>query len=235
MTTPGYLDYARVNLAAGFLLAGNTVKITTSVNVFRGYVGAWSYVNTFWNASSGSDNYQILMQYYSDSTFGSQIGEQVGVRNSNCIAWRQYGVLSPWLIISILPVLGTDTVTITYAFFGSNSSSTSAKLASLDTDLLSFSGSIGATSNVALGLTHVIPGPAIVTFHSNVNTTWTWELQRWDIGSAAWVDDAYLDQNILAFGGIFEIALPDAQMQVLIGNGNAAAKTFRCYIVPLLG
>jgi hypothetical protein len=235
MTTPGYLDYARVNLAAGFLLAGNTIKINTTKNVFQGYVGAWSYVNAFWNAGGGSDNYTIQFEYFSDSTFTSQIGIQVGVRNSNCIAWRQYGVLSPWLVIGIIPKLGTDTVTITYAFFGSNSSSTSAKLSSMETDLMNFNGSIAATSSASIGFTHVIPGAAIMSFHSNVNTTWTLELQRWDFGSSAWIDDVYIDQNILAFGGTFQIALPDAQVQVVIGNGNAAAKNFRCYVIPLLG
>lgn len=235
MTTPGYLDYARVNLAAGFLLAGDIKRIHTTISVFQGYVGAWSYVNAFWSSGGGTDNYTILFEYFSDSTFSTQIGTQVGVRNSNCIAWRQYGVLSPWLIIGIIPVLGTDTVTVTYAFFGSNSSSTSAKLASLDTDLLSFNGSIAGSGNVALGLTHVIPGPAVLSFHSNVSTTWTCEIQRWDISSANWLDDVYIDQNTDTFGGIHTIALPDAQVQVLIGNGNAAAKTFRCYLVPLLG
>jgi hypothetical protein len=234
MTTPGYIDYARVNLAAGFLLAGDTKKINVATNVFTGYVGAWSFVNAFWNAGGGSDNYTIQMEYFSDSTFSSQIGVQVGVRNSNCVAWRQYGVLSPWVIIGIIPKLGTDTVTITYAFFGSNSSSTSAKLASLDTDLLSFNGSIAATSNVSLGFTHVVPGAAVLSFHSNVNTTWTMELQRWDFGTSAWIDDLYIDQNTSAFGGVITVALPDAQIQIVIGNGNAAAKNFRCYVVPVL-
>lgn len=235
MTLEGYPDYARMSLESGFLLAGATQRINATTTVFQGYVGSWGYVNAFWNAGGGTDNYTINFAYFTDGTFTSQVAVQLGVRNSNIVAWRQYPVLTPWLQIFITPKLGTDTVSITYDFHASNGQANSAQLASLDAGFLDQNGTVAISSNIQVGTTHLIPGSAIMSIHESVTTAWDLKLQRWDFGTSAWVDFFELDAATETANISVEIAMPDAQMQLRVDNtSTTVVLTSIVHIYPLM-
>lgn len=233
MTQPGYIDYTRTSLATGFLLAGTSEPIEAGTVVFEGYVGAWPFINAFWNAVGGTDHYSIQLLYYSDNTFSVQVAQQISIRTGNIIGYRQYAVLSPWLQIVIMPATGGSATSIEFAFFGTTQKALATQLGSLDTQFYEQTTSIAAGGTLTTQILKIFPGRAIVTWFTGA-TAWTMIVQRYDMGSAAFQPFWEIGSGGVANDGQLELAMPDAPLQVVLHNSSSGTSGFNVYIMPMM-
>ena len=231
MSLPGYPDYARVELEAGYLLAGANAAFLAPTQLFAGYLGSWPFINFFWNAAGGAAHHQVIVSYYRDGTFSSLIAEQIAVRDSNCTGLRQFATLSPWVVISVVPDISTDHTVVQYAFYGTVAAASPSKLGSLDTVFFEFSSSVAASTMVDVSVVKIYPGPVIFTWFTSA-TSFEFFIQRWDYGTATWKNIMDLNSDGAARSDLIEVALPDAPVQVVISNVNVSAQQFNVYMMP---
>lgn len=233
MTQPGYPDYERVSFAAGNLFAGAQQAFTATTEIFRGFVGSWPYINFFWDAVGGAAHQTIQVLYYADPGFTQLVAQQISVRNSNIVAYRQYAVLSPWIRIVVIPDIGTDNTQCLYAFYGTTQKCTSAKLGSLDNIFCELNSSVGAGATVSDTLVKIFPGAATLSVFSGVATS-EFVINRWDQGSSSFVpifDILGLTSN---FNQTTSVSLPDTPIQVQMINHTAGAGQMKMFMMPTM-
>lgn len=233
MTQPGYPDYERLSLSSGILLAGGQQAFTGPTNLFQGYVGNIPYIDFFWDAVAGPGHVNVQVTYWQDDTFTTQVAFTASVRTTNSIGYRQLSVLSPWLTIIVFPDTATDHTLCTYAFYGSTQSASSAKLGSLDSAFFEVSAAVAASTSAPFQIVKIYPGAAVLSW-TILATAWQIQLQRWDYGAAAWKTFLFLGNTGAPASGTATVALPDAPIQAVLVNGDAAAKTFNVFLMPLI-
>lgn len=232
MSSPGYVDYARVNLAGGYLLAKGTRPLAGPFRAFTGYVGAWPFVNFFWNAVGATDSWQVELTYWSDSTYTESIAIQYANRNGNLIAWNQYAILSPWLTIDFVAKKGTNAVDVNFAFYGTSQGAPATRLASLDAGFVDTSDSLPASGSVAYTLTRVVPCLAVFTVQSTV-AHWYINMQRYNFDTDAYEDFWIVDNNVLHSTNQLVVAMPDTPVKVNIQNLDSSTGTIRTHLWPI--
>jgi hypothetical protein len=232
MSEPGYVDYARTSLATGFLLNGFATPITVLQFVGQFYVGSWPFINTFWSCVGGTDNYTVELYYFTDNTYTTTVGVQIGVRNGNSVAWKQYAVLTPWLRIYIRPAAGGSGATVHASFYGTTQEASSGKLGSTDVAFFEQFVSIPASSFQNFVMTRILPGMISISWFTNA-ASYNFQILRWDITAAAYLTFWEIDAIATLASGTALIAVPDAPLQVHLENGDAAAKVFKFRMVPV--
>lgn len=233
MTTPGYPDYTRLSLQTGILLFGGNQPFPAQQVVFQGYLGNIEYINFFWNAVGGTDNYLISIQFSPDSTFSSLIAQVISVRGGNSEGYRQYGLLSPWVTIQVTPHTGGSNTSVQMACYGCMGEISSAKLGGFDDPILAFSGSVAASTIVTQNITAIAPGRATLSIFTTA-TTWDIELQKWNLGAANFSTFWQVNSTKGQVQGSFNVSLPDNIMQVRIDNADAGAQSFAVYLMPTM-
>lgn len=222
MSEPGYIDYARVNLASGFLLAGGQQAFIELTQVFQGYVGSWPYINFFWSAISGPGHCSIILNYYSDHTFTTIVATQISTRNTACTSARQFPVVTPWVIIEVNPDSATDTTIVGYAFYGATQPASAVKLGKLDGAYIEFTGSVAAGGTITDIPIIIYPGRISASWYAGLAVS-QFSLQRWDFGTKAWITFWLANINTANTTDKAIIAVPDAPIQVTMHNGGASA------------
>lgn len=233
MTEPGYIDYARTNLAAGYLIAGGAQAFTVSTSLFVGYLGSWPYINFYWSAVGGPGHDRIIVAYFSDHTFTTIVAEQFAVRDTNVLGYRQFAVLSPWVQITVVPDSATDNTQVDFAFYGTTQQASSGELGSLDVSLIEDIGTVNPGTTVDLPCAKILPGPAVLCLYSGI-TPGQFTLQRWDYGTSAWVTFFLFNLLTANSSEAQEVALPDAPIQATMHNGSAGAGNMGVWLAAIL-
>lgn len=227
MPNPGYVDYARTSLSTGLQLAGGQNAIKTITDVFFGYVGAWTHLNFFWNATGASDNWQIQINFYEDSTFTTLVAGINAVRNGNMgSVWSQYGVLGPWVAIFIIPKVGGDSTVIRYNIYGTTGASQNNQLADTSSPIWRDQELFPASTQKTFFPVNTIPGRGVINLRWDINTSWNVNLLYFDWGTASYLDYTYWDNNTSGYGLTTQICIPDAPLQIVVHNANTAAHNF---------
>jgi hypothetical protein len=231
VTQPGYPDYARVPLAAGYLIGSGNATYSGNTLIVQKYVGIWQYVNFFWAGGGGNRHYTITFQYYSDATYSTQIALKSCVRDDLSLGYTQVPVLSPYLVCFIEADTGSPTTAATWAMYGTSGYATAADLAGVSTQYCEQLLSVGANSTNFFETSIVVPGPVSWSFNSGP-ASGTFQLQRYDIGSASWL--TFWRMNILTANGTDHetVNMPDATVRVGLSNNTAAAGFMGAWGMP---
>jgi len=225
-------DWSNSSPLSGLILANGDAVFSADTVIFSGYVGSWPYINSLWDATGGTDSYQVTVNYYTDPEFTDSAGFHRSVRNANCVAYRQYPVIGPYARIDVQPLAGTDPTSVGYSYFGAVDRASASSLASLDSAYLEQSGSVGAGATIHQTGLKIIPGPAIISWLVG-STAWSMSLDRFDFGTGTWVSFWYASQANDAAGSA-EVAIPDAPIQLTIKNGGTGSHTFNVGVMPVM-
>lgn len=232
MGTPnqGYPDFARVNLAAGFLLYGAQVPYTTPKTVFQGYVGIYPYIDFWWSKFLGTDEYLVQFIWFADSTFSTSVASQLTVRDSNSQGAAQYAVLGPWLQINIQPNVGGDNNPAIVAIYGTTGRAPAGIQVSDDVPFFQYN-TTQAAGTVTTPTKTIIPGPAILSYFSGAGT-FSFSILSLNRNSFTYTEYWTIQQAQPASGSLL-VALPDSPTKIQIFNGGAGALAFKCYLQSL--
>jgi hypothetical protein len=217
---PGYPDYARVSLTSGYLLAGGNNDISAGTIVFQGYVGNWSYINEYFQNTVAGNYYTININYYTDSTFTVPIAQQVSVRGNQTLAYRQHGVLSPWVAINVTPNGAHSLDTVYRSFYGSNQRATSGQLGSLDVSGIHDDVILSPGGEITAYDAHVMAGPATVSIQVLNAQGYFVNLECYNTGSASYRPFWSVNDLVAVRGGTWNVSLPDCPYQARLHNNG---------------
>lgn len=232
--TVGYPDYQRLDRAGGYLLYGvNNVTPPFNTRLFAGYVGLWPYITVALSVGNGADTAQIVLSYYTDETFATQVGFRIVNRQSGQFSVTQYANLSEWLIVSYVSKSGNPVPFAEFAVYASVGTANQFQLVSMDVPVFQVNASVGIGATTTAIPQHVQPGPSVLSI-STPSAAWFVEIAYYDYGSGTFILLTHIDQTIAAKGGVFAVAVPDTPIQVSIRNSDTVAQFIRVSIVSTL-
>lgn len=220
--TEGYPDYARLAQQGGSLLYANTGSIPENTVLFQGYVGPWPYINMFTDPHIGAENVTIVIQWFTDFTFTTQVGFRYAVRSQFSIAGTQYANLSPWLRIYYTTASGNPIAWDLFGVYGATGVADANELLSSDAPVLSGNPVIAANTTSSFFPEHQSYGPG----KFNLTTTLaTWHVNVFYLAANTYVYTFYwrMDNISNPGGGTIELPSLDTQFRFDIANGTAAA------------
>jgi len=231
MPTPGYPDYSRLSQQGASLLYGTNTTPPVNTILFQGYVGAWPYVDLFTLATASTDFAQIVMEYYTDSTFTENVAFRYAIRDQYALGATQYANLSPWLRFYYESTSGNNFPFNQLSLYATSGEASPQAMSSNDVPLVYFNGSIAANSSETLYPGHTHPGNALFSMYTN-SATWYVEPQYYDYASSSWLTLTEIGGTGEAAGSITqEVPILDAPMRFVINNSAAAADTFRVSVM----
>jgi hypothetical protein len=227
----GYPDYARLDRQGGYLLYGvENITPAYDTSLVQAYVGAWPYLTLALSCNMGADTAQIVIAYFTDETFTVRVGFRIVVRQSTQFSVTQYANLSEWVSVYYVTQSGNPALFASFSVYASVGQASQTELVSTDVPIFQTDASIAATTTVNTTPQHVQPGRGLLNIYTNA-TSWFVILYYYDFGSASFLRLLQVDQTIAAKGGVFDISMLDAPMQVQIDNRDAGAETFRISIM----
>jgi hypothetical protein len=230
MTTPGYADYARLSQAGGTELAFAIGLVKENFIMFKGYVGAYPYVNLFLDMSTGYQPMQMLLEWYSDATFTNIVGFRFVNRVAGNLSATQYANLSPWLRVYYVTPDGSEVSFATFGLYGATAPALNNQLISNDVPLSSGAPTIAAGAIENYPAIHVQPGDAqlIVT---TAASAYFFVIQYWNYSDNQYDTMYQFDQPTMGAGGSFNTPMIDAPINIRIHNEDAAAQQFTWAII----
>jgi hypothetical protein len=230
----GYEDYARLSQqGAQLLYSGFNVTPAYDTSFFAGYVGSWPYITLRLSLSATADTVEVVLAYYSDSTFSTQVGVQLAVRNSGQLSVTQYSAITPWLAIFYITKSGNPIEFFQISVYATSAPANQFNLVSMDVPIYQSNASVAAGGGSLVIPQHVQPGPAVLVVSSAV-TPWYCEILYYDYGSGTYLTLVHIDQTVVTSGGVFQVALIDTPIQVALHNGSAAAGFMRASLMSTL-
>lgn len=229
----GYPDYERLSRSGGYLLYGvaNTTPLYDTI-LFSGYVGNWPYLTVALSINSTADFVQVIIAYYSDSTFATQVAFRYITRAGANFSVTQYANLTEWCQIWYISKSGNPINFLGFSVYATSDPAETDQLVSTDVPegYYNVSMATGATQNILLG--HVQPGPATLSISTQA-AAWFAEVQYYDFGAGAYLLLTHIDNTIVASGGVFTVGLIDAPTQISMHNGDASSKFMRVSLVSI--
>jgi hypothetical protein len=223
----GYPDYARLNRSGGYLLYGvGATSPPENAILFEGYVGSFPYLNVVLNVNATSDFIRVVIAYYTDETFSTQIGFRYVIRGGGSFSVTQYANLSEWCAIFYDSISGNPVPFIQFAIYGAQSVAGQTSLVSTDVPIYQSDGLVALSSSVQVNPLHVQPGSAILGIFTTA-AVWFVTVAYYDYGSATYKRMYDIDSTITAKGGTYPVSLPDAPLQLTISNTDTSDRTFR--------
>lgn len=220
----GYPDYARLSQQGGVLLYSGTGIVPQNTILFQGYVGPWPYINLFADTASGSENVNIILEWYSDATFTTLVGFRYAPRNQYSISATQYANLSPWLRVFYTTASGNPISWSLISVYAATGAASPNALLSADAPLFTSDASILANTSETYQVEHVSYGDAQFIV-STALATWYVNFSYQDATSYALVFYAQINSSWAGSGGAFNLPAPDSPIQLVVHNGTAAAGT----------
>jgi hypothetical protein len=227
MPDVGYPDYARFSRSGQFqLYFGANVTPTYDVPFFQGYVGLWPFINVFTNMAASTDFMQITYLWFSDSTFTTAIAFRAAVRGGNNLAYAQYANLSDWLQVFYTTKSGLAMQFRAISIYGTQQRSGAREIASQDTALSSFNGSVAASTTLVVPITKIIPGDSLFNLLSGA-VGWNLNFFYYDFGLGAYQKYYGMTQNGFtdSAGHIF-VPVLDCPLQIQIQNQDTSPRSF---------
>ncbi len=201
--------------------------------LFSGYVGAWPYLIISADLAAGGDTARITINYYSDSTFNQLVGFKYVIRQGGAFSSTQYANLSEWCKIYYETKSGNPMTFTVLGIYGASSPANQMQLVSLDVPIYQLDQSVAAATSVTATPIHVQPGPGVLAVFTNA-AVWFLTLAYFDYGANAFLRVLQIDNTVAAKGGVFQIAMLDTPMQIVIHNTDASAETFRVSLMSTL-
>lgn len=218
----GYPDYARLSQAGGTQLFAGSGSIPQNTILFKGYVGPWPYVNLFSDPALGSENVTIVLVWFSDATFTTQVAFRYAVRNQFSIAGTQYANLSPWLQFYYVDISGNPISWTLLGLYGATGYATPNQLLSSDAPIQASNAVIAAGTSLTFNPQHVSHGAATLTVET---TLATWFINLFYLTAQTYtLTFQHRISNVQnAGGGSYATPLLDAPYQITVHNSTAAA------------
>lgn len=225
--TVGYPDYERLQLQSGQLLGNINQKVgTTEVTIAAVYVGSLPFINVYWDGGGSNGFYQIIVGYYTDETFSTQISAQDVIRAGFEVGITQFPTLSAFAAVAVVSQSAGNDVNVKVSAYGTTQRSTNFELNALDGNLI-YPQSVTATPGTytRLNCPHTFTGrlQTVVHFDSDTNVNFIYEY--WELSVLAWVE-VYVGRVVSAGEyTIREFAAPDAPKRFSIQNYGGTGNT----------
>jgi len=217
----GYPDYARLSQQGGVQLFSANGVVPQNAFLFQGYVGSWPYVNLYTDIVAGTDSAQIFLNYHSDSTFTTLVTQRLAIRNNPTLAVTQYANMSPWLSFFYEAQAGTNMTWNPLSLYATTGPANQIELASLDVPIFRNTAVVPANGSLLFDITKIQPGAAKMIVTSNA-ATWHINVDYYDFTSNSYLFYAKIDSSWAGSGGVFDMPMIDAPMQLSLVNGTAA-------------
>lgn len=233
MTQPGYIDYTRTSLDAGFLISVNTqTVVTTNVVFFTGYVAAWPYVTMSFNGHGSGNHYRVTLAWFTDAALLNNVITISATRDVNPGTPTQYPVIAPYLRVTVVPASTNVSGSVTVSLLGTTGEATSGKLQSVDTPIVSFVTSepvgVGAITFLSVpvaGLWYFFAYAAAVPM--------TVELMYWNFGANTQNDFASFVLLTINVPVALTLPVPDAPLYIRVTNNSGGAANLAMYGAPV--
>jgi hypothetical protein len=225
MPASGYPDYTRLTRSGGIELGAATGNITNLQQIFKGYVGNFSYVALTTNVDVSADFASVDLIWYSDSTFTTSVGLRRCLRTGSQFAETQYVNLSDWLLVQVETKSGAAMPFIWISAYGCQSAGDQYALTSNDVPLLGQTSSIAAATTISVTPQHVTPGSAFFTLQT-VAASWFVNVNyyNWNTGAYTLLRQYNSTTYIVNIGE--RLSCLDTPYRFDVHNGDAAAKSF---------
>lgn len=223
--TVGYIDYARLSQEGGFQLYADSGSPPENTVLFKGYVGAWPYVNLFTDCNSSSDVCRIAIAYFSDSTFSTQVGWRYAVRTGGMFAATQYANLSSWVVLSYTTLSGNPFPFVELGLYATVAPAKQVGLSSTDVPIIGTNQTIAGPSTGSVTPGHIQPGDASLMLYTNA-TAWNANVQYYDYGTPGYLQIFHTDNVISAHGGVYDLPMLDAPHLINFANTGSTSGQF---------
>lgn len=222
----GYPDYARLSLEGGYTLYSATGNVTNNVQLFRGYVGNWPYINLSTSCGSTTDFTQIAMQYFSDSTFSTMVGFRNAVRFGGQFALTQYANMSDWLIFFLNTKSNNPYPFNDLSLFATVGQGTPIIMPSLDVPVFEKAKIFTASEADQDVPGHINPGTMQLNFFTAA-TDWNLTIRHYDYGSGGYQADWQTSQATSPAAFVMDWPQGDYPIRLDVTNNDAASRNFQ--------
>lgn len=222
--TEGLPDYARLSLAGGFELYNQSGVLPQNTVLFKGYVGAWPFVNLFAFPSAGAENVTLILQWFSDGTFANNAGFRNIVRSAQNFSGTQYSNLSPWLEMYYRDLSSNPISWDQLSLYGTNQPATPNQVLSSDAPIFSSNAGIAANSDLIITPQHVAFGDATLTVETSL-TSWFIRFQYLAANTYTLTFHHRFSNLSMGGGGSVSCPLLDTPYSIDLHNGTAATGT----------
>lgn len=223
MKQAGFPDYARLTTQGGYELANVTGNVASGGTVFSGFVGIWAYLDILTTGFASPNFARYTITYYTDNSYTTQVGVIGFTRHHSQSSQCQYAVLGPWCKITVTTNDGTALTSTIINIYGTQGTAGRIRLGGSDGQLFSMSQSFPAGLNGPYLLGTCAPGPAYLAIHS-LATSYFVELESYSFTGGTYNVFLTISNDFAPKGGIWQFALPDSPVEVLINNGQTTAQ-----------
>lgn len=221
MPLTGYQDWQRVQYAAGFIVLNVNQAIQNQTTFNLPNVAAWPFLNVSFFAPAGASNYQVGVNFCSDSTFATIVATTSVTFNSNMNGLYCIPVLTPWAQVVITPNPTGNATAIKVSFYGALAYTEPWGFATFSTPMILGSHALGVngTSNDFTFTNY--EGNAILTSWASSTGTWQIDVAYFDFGAQAY--KTYLHFSVAASAQLtVQVPIVFAQIRITLTNGSTS-------------
>lgn len=224
--TIGYPDYARLSQQGGTeLYAANNITPPENTILFKGYVGSWPYVNLITNIPATAEVASFKVQYFTDATFSTLVGQHRCTRTSLNFGYTQYANMSPFMTFFYVTLSGNPIPISQLNLYATTEQGNPQSLADVSEGILAGVESISASTTSTHFAALINPGSTIFQLQT---AAVNWFV---NISYLSFDQNGYLlikQFNSSKYVSDVQETFPmlDAPYKVQVTNNDAAAKSF---------
>lgn len=222
MTTPGYPDWERVQFAAGAIVISFRQAITVNTTLQAVNVSAWPFINIAFSTPSGSDTYQLQVNFFQDEGRTEEIATTSVTLNSDMQGFWCIPTETPWMSATIVPKAGGNNTQIVVVLYGSQEVSTNWQFDTFSTPLINASPALGVSGTASFFTFTLFSGMALLHADTAGAGTFEVDVAYFDFGANAYV--TYLRHPGKSSTNALQESIPllYAQTRITITNGSTA-------------